>query len=139
MKKHFFVLLLSLVCVTSMVHAQTYDLISQSNSKALDTVTNTGTKVLFTAVVGKPTTIRIDYTCTKISGTVGGTVTPVVSNDKIKWYRAACIADSNHVTPTDIASQGAALYPYTGFLYYGVQWTGAGTMAASIHSKITYK
>lgn len=137
--KKFIVLCVSLICLVATGHTQTYDLISQSNSKALDTVSNTGTRVLFTTVIGKPTTVRIDYTCTKISGTVAGTVTPVVSNDKIKWYRAACVADSNHVTATDVASQGAALYPYTGFLYYGVQWTGTGTMSASIHSKITYK
>lgn len=139
MKKHIFVLLISLVCMATTGHTQTYDLFSQSNSKVLDTVTDAGTRVLYVAVIGKPSTVRIDYTCTKISGTVGGLITPVVSNDAVKWYRAAVIADSNHVTPTNVASQGSALYPYSGFRFYGVQWTGTGTMAASIHSKVTYK
>lgn len=112
--------------------AQTISLISTSNGLARDTVTNTGVKRLTTVLKGYRATIGIQVDITKTSGTLGGTLIPVASNDGVTWYAAG----SGTLTVTDVASQGILFAPPLGYAYYGVQWTGTGTMAGSFVAKL---
>jgi len=112
--------------------AQTISLVSASNGLARDTVTNTGVKRLTTVLKGYKATIGIQVDITKISGTLGGTLIPVASNDGVTWYAAG----SGSLTVTDVAAQGILFAPPLGYAYYGVQWTGTGTMAGSFVAKL---
>jgi hypothetical protein len=112
--------------------AQTISLVSTSNSLSKDTVTNTAVKKLVTVLKGYKATIGIQVDVTKISGTLGGALIPVASNDGVTYYPAG----SSTFTVTDVASQGVLFNPPQGFAYYGVQWTGTGTMSGSIQAKL---
>lgn len=112
--------------------AQVTSLVSTNNGLTKDTVTNTGVRRLTTKVVGYRATIGIQVDVTKISGTLGGTLIPVASNDGVTWYAAG----SGTMTITDVASQGILFTPPLGYQYYGVQWTGTGTMAGSFVAKL---
>lgn len=116
---------------TAKIHAQTI-LISTGNSLPRDTVTNTGVKKLVAAVKGYSATIGIQVDVTKISGTLGGTLIPVASIDGVTYYPAG----AGTMTITDVASQGILFAPPLGYSYYGVQWTGTGTMSGSIVAKL---
>ncbi len=102
-------------------------LISTNNGTSKDTVTNTGNRILMANTVGYKATIGIQVDVTKISGTLGGTLIPVASNDGVTFYAAG----SGSLTVTDVASQGILFAPPLGYKYYGVKWTGTGTMAGS--------
>ena len=107
-------------------------LTSVSYGNAKDTVTNTATKVLYTKVTGYKETVTIVVTLVKISGTLGGTLKPVVSSDGTNWYDATGFTSADSTfTVTDAATQGKAYQCKRGYQYYGVQWTGIGTMAGS--------
>ena len=128
-----------LVIGTLMTHetkAQ-YALISPTYGNPLDTVTNTGSKVLWKKITGDKTTVTVTVNITSISGTLGGTVIPIVSNDGVNFYNgtANTISDSAY-TVTNTASQGKAYTMKRGFQYYGVQWTGTGTMVGSFSGTI---
>lgn len=111
-------------------------LISTGNSLAKDTVTNTAAKVLMVGFRGGYTTvIGITVDIVKISGTLGGTIIPVCSNDGVNFYAAG----AGTFTATDVTNQGVSFSPPAGFAYYGVRWTGTGTMSGSIVAKINGK
>jgi len=134
MKKLLFLLMagLTIFVLPLTVEAQVVSLVSTNNSLTLDTVTNAGVRVLSKVVPGNKATITIQVNVTKISGTLGGTIIPVASNDGVKWYAAG----SGTFTVTDVASQGVNFSPPLGFAYYGVQWTGTGTMAGSFNASL---
>lgn len=107
-------------------------LVSPVYGNTIDTVTNTGTKVLWKKVTGYKETITITVNLTNISGTLGGTLTPIVSNDGVNFYSATGYTSSDtSYTVTNTANQGKAFTCKKGFQYYGVQWTGTGTMSGS--------
>lgn len=112
--------------------AQSISLISTSNSLARDTVTNTAAKNLVTILKGYKATIGIQVDVTKISGTLGGTIIPVASNDGVTYYAAG----AGTFSVTDVTSQGILFAPPQGYAYYGVRWTGTGTMSGSIVAKL---
>lgn len=110
-----------------------------ANGYARDTVTNTGTKTL----VGRPnaytTAITIQVDITKISGTLAGTLTPIVSNDGTTYYSVSSRTTRDTAYTVPNASGG---YTYTmplGYRYYGVQWVGTGTMVGSFTAKLNVK
>ncbi|HEY4288265.1 MAG TPA: hypothetical protein VGN00_14270 [Puia sp.] len=107
-------------------------LISTGNSLAKDTVSGTGVKILATRVPGYQATVGIQVNVTKISGTLAGTILPVASIDGVTYFPAG----SGTFTATDVTSQGVLFAPPLGYLYYGVQWTGTGTMSGSITAKL---
>lgn len=111
------------------------NLVSTNNSLTRDTVTNTGAILLVAPVRGRTEQVGIQVTCTKISGTVAGTIIPVASNDGVNFYAAG----AGTFTATDVASQGILFAPPLGYAYYGVRWTGAGTMSASLIAKLVAK
>ncbi len=102
------------------------------NSLKLDTVVNTAAKYLVASVAVKSPTVAIQFDCTKISGTVAGTIVPVASNDGVTYY----VNGASTMTATDVASQGNIWVVPAGYKYYGVRWTGTGTMSASIKTTI---
>lgn len=138
MKKLFNLLLLVALtlCVVAPAGAQT-TLISTNNGLSVDTVTNTGVRILSAKVVGYRSTVTITANLTKISGTLGGTLVPVVSNDGVKYYEApSYTASDTAFTVTNVAAQGKAYQCKLGYQYYGVQWTGTGTMSGSITASL---
>lgn len=133
MKKFLVICLLAVTAlIAPTIQAQTIGLVSTTNSLKIDTVSNTGVRVLQTQLTGNKATVTIQVDVTKISGTLGGTLIPVGSNDGVKWYAAG----SGTFTVTDVASQGVNFSPPLGFGYYGVQWTGTGTMSGSFKATL---
>jgi len=130
-------LLLAVVgCLYSKVNAQAVALISTTNNTALDTVTNTATRIQAGILNGYQDVVSVVATVTEISGTTGGAVTCWGSVDGVadSYVRV----DANTFTPADQA--GAQSYGWfiepSKFPYYQVRYTGTGTMAAKLKSKI---
>lgn len=109
-----------------------------------DTVTNTATVTLTTAVkvssfnsLTQQTTVQVNVT--KISGTVGGTISLLGSLDGTN-YKALNTIETQTALATITATDATNVYHWrlTGspFLYYRVSWTGTGTMSASFTAKL---
>lgn len=110
-------------------------LISTGNSLAKDTVTNTGVKILATKLPGYQETVTLSFQTVNISGTQGGTAIPVASNDGVNYYSCGVVFGPTSVTVSSTALGGVFDVP-RGYSYYGVQWTGTGTMSGSITGKL---
>jgi hypothetical protein len=136
MKKFLFIgiaaIMVASACMPVVSQAQSIALVSTGNSLTKDTVTNTASKQLVTVLKGYKATIGIQVDITKISGTLGGTLIPVASNDGVTYYAAG----SGTLTVTDVASQGILFAPPIGYAFYGVRWTGTGTMSGSIQARL---
>ncbi len=108
---------------------------------ALDTVTNTGTTTWTSARVpaGGALTATVYVSVTKISGTVGGTITLQGSVDGTTW-KAMNTADTQTALATITATDATNTYHWrltvNSFPYYRVSWTGTGTMAASATCRV---
>ena len=106
-----------------------------------DTVTNTGTAYLTSPYVAPAaaTSTTVWIAVTKISGTVGGTISLLGSLDGTN-FKAMNTVDTQTALATITAADTSATYHYrlagSPFLYYRVSWTGTGTMAASFTAKI---
>ena len=135
MKKFIILLSLTALFVVQKAEAQTpIDFLSQY-SKNLDTIfTGFLTKVLTPA--SRPSDakniIEIQFTATKISGTVGGTVTVQASLDGVDWYTwqgtaAYTLTDATQTTSFKITNHGAK--------YIRILAVGTGTMSAQIKAK----
>lgn len=109
-----------------------------------DTVTNTATIYLSTAVrvsssnsAMQTTTVQVNVT--KISGTVGGTISLLGSLDGTN-YKALNTAETQTALATITATDASNVYHWrlngSPFLYYRVSWTGTGTMSASFTAKL---
>lgn len=106
-----------------------------------DTVTNTATVYLqspaLTPAAATSTTIWIAVT--KISGTVGGTITLQGSLDGTN-YKALNTVDTQTALATITATDASNTYHYrlsgSPFPYYRVSWTGTGTMSASFRAYV---
>lgn len=136
MKKHLKSTFLA-VCLIAMAFvgsAQT-SLLSQTSGGVLDTVTNTGVRIMGVNTVGYKQTITATVVITKISGTQGGTMVPVGSDDGTNWHDISQITKDTVTVPNQAAYiKGYSFQP--GWKWYGVQWTGTGTMAGSISGKL---
>ena len=126
--KRFIVVLMafSLFLVANQTKAQTLTWNTYGNT--LDTVTNTGVKYA-TVTIGNTATkaFSIVVKVTKISGTVGGTISWQGSNNGTDFYTIST------TSPSDAsANYGYAIYTPTAFKYYRVSYAGASTMSASI-------
>jgi hypothetical protein len=108
-----------------------------------DTVTNTATGTvqcrLLRDVAVTNTTVQVNVT--KISGTVGGTISLQGSLDGTNW-RALNTVDTQTALATVTAADATASYHWrlsgSPFLFYRVSWTGTGTMSASF-SALLYR
>lgn len=112
-------------------------------SLATDTVTNTGTAYVST-LTALSSSQEYDYTtiqvvATKISGTVGGTISLQGSLDGTNW-KALNTLETQTALATITAADATAAYHWrlygSPFLYYRVSWTGTGTMAATVAAKL---
>lgn len=125
------------------------DMYNASNSYSLaelnastvtsDTVTNTGSGFLYAKRVAGPGTVTVQVNATKVSGTVGGTLTLYGSLDGVT-YSALNTEETQTALATKTATDATASYHWrlknSPFLYYGVGWVGTGTMVATFTAKI---
>jgi hypothetical protein len=139
--KKFIVLILTLALGVS-VNAQVFDLYQPLGTRVTsDTVTNTATAYLTTVVVSPApaVTSTIWVAVTKISGTVGGTITLQGSLDGTN-YKAAYALNTATALATFTATDASNTYHWiisgSPYKYYRVSWTGTGTMAASFTAQV---
>lgn len=145
MKKLIIILFVGLV--TFSANAQVFDLRNPLTAGPTgpailsDTVTNTATAYLTTQVVSPApaTTSTIWVAVTKISGTVGGTISLQGSLDGTN-YKAAYALNTATALATFTAADASGTYHWiiTGspYRYFRVSWTGTGTMSASFTSQL---
>ena len=136
MKKLLFALLL-LAGVATAQTSKVIDLKSTTTTKVLDTVTNSGTRIQRgqANTGGANINVTLQVVITKISGTVGGTVTCQGSLDGTNFVTIGSAA-----TATDVASQTFSfLVKPTDYPYYQIKYVGTGTMAASFFTKLYYR
>lgn len=108
-----------------------------------DTVTNTGVGVVSTTTALSSTQdydgTTVQVVVTKISGTVGGTISLQGSLDGTNW-KALNTAETQTALATITATDASNVYHWrlsgSPFLYYRVSWTGTGTMAATVAAKL---
>ena len=131
--------LVAFLATSFTVSAQTADLKSVY-SLTSDTVTNTATVYLTTPVLrgaDAPTTIWVAVT--KISGTVGGTITLQGSLEGTN-FKAINTPETQTALATITATDANNTYHWrlnsSPFTYYRVSWTGTGTMSASFTAKV---
>lgn len=127
----------ALICSVS-ASAQTStqpNLVSTGNGLTKDTVTNTGVKVLGAHLPGSNITVTLSFQTVNISGTQGGTAIPVASGDGVNYYPCGVVFGPSSVTVSSSQLGGVFDVP-PGYAYYGVQWTGSGTMSGSITGKV---
>jgi len=138
--KFLFVGVVAILTFSFEVKAQVFDLKSVYNVTS-DTVTNTGTVYLTTPRISNApaTSTTIWVAVTKISGTVGGTITLQGSLDGTN-FKAINTVDTQTALATITATDASNTYHWrlagSPFLYYRVSWTGTGTMAASFRAQI---
>lgn len=119
--------IIAIICLSFTAKAQVTTLTWSGYGNTLDTVTNTGTKYASFSSLNASRALSIVVKVTKISGTVGGTISWQGSND-----------GTNYVTITTSSPSDAsanytyAIYTPAAYRYYRVSWTGTGTMSASI-------
>lgn len=111
-------------------------------SLASDTVKTNDSLVYLTSprTLGPKESTVIEVVATKISGTVGGVISLLVTVDE-SHYKAALLpyvsTAVNTYTATNVASQTFMfVLPNNPYLRYRVQWAGTGTMSAKFTAKI---
>lgn len=126
MKKIFLILIMA--AAFTQVRAQSITSLTWSGyGNTLDTVTNTGTRYAGVTITKPAASLAIVLKVTKISGTVGGTISWQGSNNGTDY------ATISTTSPSDATAN--YLYSVTGqppYKYYRASWTGTGTMSASI-------
>lgn len=101
-----------------------------------DTVTNSGTAYVTTPLIkaAPATSTTVWVSVTKISGTVGGTISLQGSFDGTNW-KALNTPNTQTALATITATDASNTYHWilsgSPFPYYRVTWTGTGTMSAS--------
>lgn len=92
-----------------------------------DTVTNAATKYLYTAFVkGTPKYVEATFNITKLSGTLGGTLTFQGSHDGLVWDTvgsAHTVTDASQVKSFGVAENA------NGKRFFRGRWAGTGTMS----------
>jgi len=125
--KKLIIILIAAFCFSFAANSQATTLSWSGYGNALDTVTNAGTKYASVSVGSPASAFSIVVKVTKISGTVGGTISWQGSNDGTNY------ATITTTTPSDAsANYSYAIYTPAAYRYYRVSWTGTGTMSASI-------
>ncbi len=136
--------IIALLSFVSVAQAQLVTLYQPLGTNiASDTVTNTATNYLTSGTIsGYKNVVSVQVIVTKISGTVGGTISLLGSVDGTN-YKALNTRDTQTAVATITATDASAVYHWriTGndFQKYRVSWTGTGTMAASFTAKILAK
>ena len=142
MKKIFLVACLALTAGLTALMPETafaQDTLKNSSSRYLDTTTNTATHDLYVAVRGYQETVTGNVEITKISGTLGGTIVPIVTVDGVNYHPIPAIATADSVTVTNTASQGYNRAFPKGYKGYGFRWIGTGTMSGSWTGNVLHR
>lgn len=107
--------------------AQAQTPLRTSTGIAFDTVTNAASKTLFAQAKTGHSLVSLQINAARVSGTAGGTVFPVGSNDGVNFYTLGRAGDT--LTLTNVAAQSRIwqVSP-AGYQYYGLTYTGTGTM-----------
>lgn len=143
MKKFFNIILsVALVAIAIGAEAQVGKFYQPLGSSVeLDTVTNAGVAYVTTGLINQREEFGstvIQVVVTKISGTVGGTISLQGSLDGTNW-KALNTAETQTALATITATDASNVYHWrlngSPFPYYRVSWTGTGTMAASFSAK----
>jgi hypothetical protein len=104
-----------------------------------DTVVDTGTGALLSKRINGPGRVTIQVNVTKVSGTVGGTITLYGSLDGTN-YTALNTEETQTALATKTAADASAVYHWrlkdSPFIYYKVGWAGTGTMNATFTATI---
>lgn len=140
--KKFIFLFVALLGIATISQGQVYSFVSPfAASNGVDTVTNTGTAYLSTVAISPApaVTTTVWVAVTKISGTVGGTITLQGSIDGTNW-KALNTPNTATALATFTAADASATYHWiisgSPMPYYRVSWTGTGTMSASFTAKL---
>lgn len=137
MKK--FILLSLLLLSTLGVWAQAAQDLKSVYSLTRDTVTNTATITLTSTRVPVGNNVTVYVAVTKISGTVGGTLTLMGSFDGTT-FKALNTMDTQTALATITATDATNTYHWrlngNPMPFYRVSWTGTGTMSASFTSRL---
>ena len=122
-----------------------YTLRAQNASQAFvsaDTTTNTDTSYLF-AQLTPGYNLQLQWTNTKVSGTVAGSVVVQGSNDDINWYtlttdksQAPYLADT--VTATNGNTTGLFILQHCYFDYVRVRIITSGTQRSTLSGTVYY-
>lgn len=144
MKKLVLLLLLALSVIA--VQAQTIRRLplSTTNHTNLDTVTNTGVRSQGVQVVNFDN-LSIQANLTKISGTVGGNVILLASQDSVNFeqipsLRSTGVIGLDTLKATNVTSQSHSfIIPKNYWNYYLLQYTGTGTMACKFQTYVSQK
>jgi len=136
MKKGLLIIALCFSGLVSHGQAIVQNLISPpaSGLHLTDTVTNTGTVIMSSALVsGAAQNITVTATFTKLTGTVAGTATLLGSLNGIDWTSAS----GTSYTVTDVASATTS-WILTGkpFQYYRVNVVGSGTSTYTVKGQV---
>jgi hypothetical protein len=137
MKKLLFVIAIVFVSLTS--KAQKFTMTASG-----DTVTNTATKACSLKVVNSYKQVIVQAVITKISGTVGGTLTLQGSVDGVNFVTvdSALFVADGQALPTYTATNTAGaqskiwIMSTTPYLFYKLSYTGTGTMSATLKGYI---
>lgn len=108
---------------------------------ASDTVVNTGTSYLSTGSIkaAPATTTTIWVAVTKLTGTVGGTISLQGSFNGTTWKALNTpntVTALATITATDASNNYHWIISGSPFPYYRVSWTGTGTMTASFTAQL---
>lgn len=135
-------------------------LVGGTYGNTIDTVVNTATITKYIKVPTSHRSISIQVVVTKISGTVAGTVRLVGSNDGTNFVdisspsiavTALRPAYKDTLTCTDVTTntkiwtiplngaQGTNVPVIPQYLYYGLTYTGVGTMSAKFRAYLVYR
>jgi acid phosphatase class B len=113
-------------------HAQT---VTMTNSG--DTIVNTATEACSLKVVNSYKAVTVHALITKISGTVGGTLTLQGGIDGTTYVTVDTASltteGASTFTPTNVASQSKVwIMNGAPYLWYKLSYTGTGTMSATL-------
>lgn len=142
MKKLISILLFAFVASASFGQSYLVDMKNALGGGVInsDTVVNTGVATVQTVPkIAGDGAVTVVMTLVKISGTVAGSVILQGSVDNTNWLSVNTEGTQTAitaVTATDVATQRFSIHLKSNpFLYYRLQWTGAGTMSATIAAK----
>lgn len=147
--------LMSCLAANAQVLQTASPLVGGDYGNAIDTINNSETVTKWIKVTQSYESQSIQVVITKISGTVGGTVTLVGSNDGTNFVdicRASIAATalrpsySDTLVPTNVttntkiwtfsnaANTQGQTTDFGPYLYYGVKYVGTGTMSAKFRA-----
>lgn len=130
--KNFILLIISCLIFSFSGNAQTFTMTSSG-----DTITNAGTKACSLKVVHSYKQVSIQCLITKISGTIGGTVTLQGTIDGTNYVTvdtATFVTEGAATyTATNVASQSKVwIMNNAPYLWYKISYTGTGTMSGTL-------